>query len=120
MPQEPNVQKCTTDLKLLSGCFAWIGEGTDKSNVNTRAVGYFNFDVRGVVTSLYEGSFGGKQVSKTFTGTVTSENNFGKMHFVDNEQAQLSFDFVMAGKGTILYLVNRDEQALQTLTATKV
>ena len=118
------VPSCQTNVTLLSGCYGWIAVGSvgpDSNKVQTKAVGYFNFHDK-TVSGSYEGSFGGTPVFKTLSnGNVTSnQNHFGAITITDNEVFVLNFDFVMVDGGKVLYLVNRDAGALQTLTATKV
>ena len=118
---ETQINPCKVNLKFLSGCYGWIGNGTDPANVKTRAIGFFYFGSNGDLSGSYEGSYGGMQVYKTFTGTVTiNGNSYGEMHFIDNAGFPLNFDFVIVNNGKELYLINKDDKALQTLTAKRV
>lgn len=113
--------ECKVDVRALSGCYAWRGQGTDTGNVPVAAVGYFHFS-GGLVTGQYSGTHGGQPVIKTFTsGNVTvNPNGLGRITVTDNAGATETMDFVAASQNTVLYLVHVRGGTTATYTARKV
>lgn len=114
-------QPCNVDVTLLSGCYAWRGEGTNTGGIPVAAVGFFHFGGRGAVTGSYEGSHGGTHVSRTFTGTVSTDaNGYGVMDFTDNAGSREILQFVMAQGATELFMVHTRAGTVAHYVARKV
>ncbi|MFL5381754.1 MAG: hypothetical protein ACJ8GN_04495 [Longimicrobiaceae bacterium] len=113
--------RCNVQPSLLSGCYAWRGDGFD-GDARVAAVGYFFFSGTSVLGG-YTGTHNGNPVVRTIqSGTVSGPdvNGFGHIHFVDNASSSEDLDFVMANGGTELYLVHKRQNTAATYVARKV